>query len=40
MISTNTWFEDLEDLSSADREWLEKNAVVLRVTEPRLDVNA
>ena len=34
VISTNTWFEDLEDLSSAYREWLEKNAVVLRVTEP------
>ena len=35
VVSTNTWFDDLEELTTSDREWLEKNAVVIHVTQPR-----
>ena len=34
VVSTNTWYDDLEDLQESDREWLEKNALVIHVTEP------
>ena len=32
MVCTNTWFEELEKMSPADREWLESNSVVVKVT--------
>ena len=31
IVCTNTWFEELERLSPAERHWLETNSVVVKV---------
>ena len=34
VVSSNKWYEELENMEEADREWLCANAVVVHVTEP------
>ena len=34
VVCTNTWFEELQKLGAADRNWLVDNSVVVHVTEP------
>ena len=33
VVCTNTWFEELQALGAADRNWLVANSVVVHVTE-------
>ena len=45
IVSSNTWFEELLQLSEADREWLTANSVVIHViaplwATPSVEVNA
>ena len=34
IITTNKWYEDLQQLSRGDRDWLEANMVVFEVQQP------
>ena len=34
VVSTNTWDEELEEMTKADRDWLYSNSVVVRVNGP------
>ena len=34
VVSSNTWFEELEELAEGDRDWLCSNSVVVQVNEP------
>ena len=34
VVSTNTWFEELEEMTPGDRDWLIYNSVVVSVNSP------
>ena len=34
VVATNVWAVDQQEMSECDKDWLEKNAYVVNVTEP------
>ena len=34
VVCSNTWFEELQHMEAAGRDWLSHNSVTVRVTEP------